>query len=690
MSPNFRTGRPAPKPFEALQLPVEQRRQICLDLLEEFGAEMISVKGDEIFHRCQLPFNNHAHGDTTGKAHINFEKMTFHCLAGETMVKTFDGMKRIDELSHQGGTHLLLDGDGRWVEAPVVCFGPQPLMKVTLRRNKRTRVIYATPEHRWLVRPKGASSELIEVTTSTLVPRMRVPSVWTRQNAGHLSVSPIGVMAGFVYGDGTCTPHSSIAYFHGVKDGEMRPFFSMLKISEYESRAQTSSGMPRSWKQLPSLDEGPSFLYGWLAGLFAADGSVHTRTGGCVISSASIDDLRHIESICERIGIGTWGIDEQDNDRPGAFRPGKLYHLSLRASSLREDFFLIQRHREMWKAAQERRRYERSHWWVVSVEETERFEPAYCAVVPTTRSFVLEGNVLTGNCWVCGGGGFLWWVATMRDESEVNVLDWLAREHGVGSAQEIQALLAFLDSLYQREVAAPAMAALPHYDVSILDQWKLIHPYLTEFRRISIDNIVRHSVGYGTIRIKLGENDFVASERIIIPHFWHGQLVGWQSRRLTEDRTPKYAATPGFPRDTTLFNFDPRAERVVVVEAPISVIANSHVAQFTATFGSAVTPTQLDLLAQHRGDFILWFDNDPAGWKATEEVGEWLSQRSSRVFVVDSPYSADPADMNPATVASALREWLVPWVLWTRPAELLEWRRPDDDQEVRDRIGGAR
>lgn len=369
MSPNFRTGRPAPRPFEALQLPVEQRRQICLDLLDEFGAELVSVKGDEIFHRCQLPFGNHSHGDTTGKAHINFEKMTFHC-------------------------------------------------------------------------------------------------------------------------------------------------------------------------------------------------------------------------------------------------------------------------------------------------------------------------------WVCGGGGFLWWVATMRGDSEVEVIDWLARAHGVGSAQEIQALLAFLDSLYQRDVASPN-ASLPHYDISILDQWKFIHPYLTEFRRIAADNIVRHTVGYGHIRIKIGENQFVNSERVVIPHFWDGQLVGWQSRRLTDDGTPKYAATPGFPRDTTLFNFDPSADPVVVVEAPISVVANSHVAHFEATFGSAVTPTQLDHLAQHRGDFYLWFDNDPAGWKATEEVGAYLSQRTSRVFVIDSPFAADPADMNPATVSSALSEWRVPWVLWTRPAELLEWRRPDDDQEVRHGIGGT-
>lgn len=37
-------------------------------------------------------------------------------------------------------------------------------------------------------------------------------------------------------------------------------------------------------------------------------------------------------------------------------------------------------------------------WVVVSVEPTDRFESVYCAVVPTTGVFVVEDNILTGNC----------------------------------------------------------------------------------------------------------------------------------------------------------------------------------------------------------------------------------------------------------------------------------------------------
>lgn len=36
---------------------------------------------------------------------------------------------------------------------------------------------------------------------------------------------------------------------------------------------------------------------------------------------------------------------------------------------------------------------------VISVVETEQVEEVYCAEVPDTHSFVIEGNILTGNCW---------------------------------------------------------------------------------------------------------------------------------------------------------------------------------------------------------------------------------------------------------------------------------------------------
>jgi hypothetical protein len=41
-------------------------------------------------------------------------------------------------------------------------------------------------------------------------------------------------------------------------------------------------------------------------------------------------------------------------------------------------------------------------WKVVSLEKTDRVEEVFCAVVPETECFALEGNVLTHNCYVLG------------------------------------------------------------------------------------------------------------------------------------------------------------------------------------------------------------------------------------------------------------------------------------------------
>jgi hypothetical protein len=281
---------------------------------------------------------------------------------------------------------------------------------------------------------------------------------------------------------------------------------------------------------------------------------------------------------------------------------------------------------------------------------------------------------MTMKCWACGGGGFLWWIATMRGEDSIaRVKEWLAKETGVGGVQGFDELMRFIDSVLSAPDSFEEQQVIPNYDRRVLDGWSFIHPYLTEFRGVPAQNVIDSNVGYGTLRIRVGEEQFQESERIIIPHFWKGDLVGWQSRRLTDDGTPKYMSTPTFPKDVTLYNFDSKAESVVVVEAPISVVKHRHVTHMEATFGASVTHRQMDLIGQHQGDIVLWMDNDPAGWKATEELCEFLYQRTSRLYVIDSPYAADAGDMSADTVALALAEWRVPWTLWQPPRSLLEW-----------------
>ena len=90
----------------------------------------------------------------------------------------------------------------------------------------------------------------------------------------------------------------------------------------------------------------------------------------------------------------------------------------------------------------------------------------------------------------------------------------------------------------------------------------------------------------------------------------------------------------------------------------------------SGTFGAKVSETQLRIL-QRYPDITLWFDNDDAGWKATRTVGE-ANSRYQRVWVVDSPYAADPADL-PDDVVDSLYEGAIPYAIWNPPDQLIPW-----------------
>jgi hypothetical protein len=274
---------------------------------------------------------------------------------------------------------------------------------------------------------------------------------------------------------------------------------------------------------------------------------------------------------------------------------------------------------------------------------------------------------LTYNCLGCGqSGGLLWFIAECRETSATDASGWLARETGTdGTVQDLSALLAFFDSLYGKKSTTPP--PMPKLDQSVLDPWMMIHPYMTEYRHIPVDNLKRFLVGYGEFRIKVGEADWVTSERIVIPHFWKDDLVGWQTRRLYKsDGTSRWKSSADFPKDVTIYNYVERRASIVV-ESPMNVLRHvHHLGTMEATFGAAVTDVQVRLLSRHP-EVVLWFDNDQAGWDATEAVGEAL-EPYCKVRVVDSPYAADAADM-PDHLAADLVGNSIPFALWKRPED---------------------
>lgn len=216
-------------------------------------------------------------------------------------------------------------------------------------------------------------------------------------------------------------------------------------------------------------------------------------------------------------------------------------------------------------------------------------------------------------CFVCGGGSILWFIQQMEECSKREAFDKL-EEFLVPRDLTGEELVRQLEGIFNPRIL---QNYIPRYNSDTLQRWRAIHPYLVEKRGLNKKSIKKFFLGY---------ND--KNQHIIIPHFFDGNLVGWQERKIRKlDKGPRYKNTFDFPKNETLYNYDRVKDlcRVIVVEGPLSVV---YLDQFgycnaVATFGAKVTEGQVELLKRFQ-DITLFMDEDKPGKKATEYLIEEL------------------------------------------------------------------
>jgi DNA primase len=348
-----------------------------------------------------------------------------YCFAAETEFMTRSGARTLGEcagttqqvLTQQFGEPDTMHGrsrrDGQWVEAEVMSFGEQSLLTVTLTRDGRKKVIRATPNHRWFAARNDSGTAVPQVrTTAELKPGMVLASLAPRDNIRQSTPSTFGIAHGITYGDGarrslrgSTVGTGAYVDLWGEKDAQLLRYFN---DSAYEPiKTPNGSGvegmrvknLPGYFKDRPSLDESIPYLYGWLAGYFAADGDV-TKAGSPSLNSARREDLEFVRAVADRLGIVTGEIREYQRVGIGQTVATPVYRLAFMRSRLRPQFFLIAEHRERFAAAGEAR-YERLSWRVESIEDLGEREEVFCAVVPGTESFALADYIWTHNCHNC-------------------------------------------------------------------------------------------------------------------------------------------------------------------------------------------------------------------------------------------------------------------------------------------------
>ena len=269
----------------------------------------------------------------------------------------------------------------------------------------------------------------------------------------------------------------------------------------------------------------------------------------------------------------------------------------------------------------------------------------YDLEVADDHSFVVEG-VVSSNCYAYWGGDLFHLIQKLEDKDSFEEILPLVSQFLVGATlnqdeweSEVVSMLAALNGKgYALE--------LPSYSERVLSAWAFVHPYLHE-RGIDSETASRLQIGWR-------EDD----NRIIIPHFWDGKLVGWQARAVpprpgqwpgTVNDKPKYKSTSGFPKSDTFYHDHsrpfPTKGEVLLVESPFSVIKATALGVGTpvlASFGAKVSKNQTDMLMDY-DRVVLWPDPDPAGQVMERTVMNRLADHPG-LFIVTPDDGKDLAD----------------------------------------------
>jgi hypothetical protein len=305
-----------------------------------------------------------------------------------------------------GTTQMVMGSRGWWTPAEVQYFGEQEVWDVTLTRGDERKVLEFTGDHRWFRRGRRPQRcYATEVITSELRPGDGLVSVFQPNQTGKIELSPQGIQAGIVFGDGGLQGKArnvaGVGLF-GDKIVDLLKWFPLNHTQKANHAAVDGInvyGLPKAFKAAPDLSEGLEYLYGWLAGYFAADGTV-AADGHGRISSSKREHLELVRDVCQLLGIATREIRrEHRTTEQGAYKNGWHYTLTLPVPEFTEQFFLRQKHYER-ALPRMQDDINRDPWVVESVHPTGRVEPVGCAVVPDGQAFTLEDNILTGNCVV--------------------------------------------------------------------------------------------------------------------------------------------------------------------------------------------------------------------------------------------------------------------------------------------------
>lgn len=419
-----------------------------------------------------------------------------NCVSGDTLVHTEEGLVPARDLAgrelptlSQGGVYRM----ARWD-----CYGEQELFRVVFANGDE---IEATARHEWVVGGRsGRRVTTLDLVGENVPLQHRASFVYDEESYRE------GVRHGLIYGDGALNGPRTRSFLRQFGDSQnlVTRFFDEHYTPEWEQMPSggvtVTSGHPADWKSLPSGDEGPSYIRGFIAGVVAADGHVN-KLGGVVLHQSDPQALAAVRRLAASVGLPATSIRRERELNPWTGEPAPNYCLTfVKAGFWDEHMVLKDNHRANMFGSPEPRK--QTTMRVVAVERTGRVEPVYCCQEPETHTWVAGPGYLTGNCW------FIDVTPRAYEEGEATkpsypfcfAMDRLMAGGGVGFGVTLESVIAF------PPVSNPVSLHV------------VCDPHHANYRELDADQIPQST--HTTVRVEDSREGWVDALRVLIDaHF---------------------------------------------------------------------------------------------------------------------------------------------------------------------------
>lgn len=207
-----------------------------------------------------------------------------------------------------------------------------------------------------------------------------------------------------------------------------------------------------------------------------------------------------------------------------------------------------------------------------------------------------------------------------------------------------------IDEMVKKGYEPPKQLTPLQMDIS---SWKNAKHDYWRYRGFTEETIGKWQLGYDA-----------QENRVVVPIYVGGELVGWSKRAVNDVDQPKWRHSADLDKSHILFGQDNfTGDSAIVVEAPLSVIMLDQygVSNAVATFGCKMSDAQAKLLRNSYNSVMIWYDPDVPGQNGMREAVDKLEDFVD-VYVVPLTRD-DPAGMTLEEDLQAIRSARPLWAV---------------------------